>query len=117
MDYTIDYEINGEILIPLENNLEKSDSSFTSKVINLEEIVEKNYKDFRSILFQGELLRFFVVLKLDTNSHLNDLINALYFKFEFDPTFDITQDISHEKDLNDTTVIMPEDAEKNIVKI
>ena len=114
-DYVIDYEIYGEILIPLENNTEKTDYS-SLKVNNLEEVLEKHYKDFRSILFQGELLRFYVVLKLDTNSQVNEMINELYFKFEFDSAFDNNLEQSNVKDMNDPSTLLFEDnLEKNIV--
>ena len=99
MEYHLDYDIIGEVMIPLENNFienqqtdgpispSKNQIPLTNHLsIKLESILEKNYKDFRSILFQGELLRFFVVLRIDKSDDLNteEIIKSLHIKFEFD---------------------------------
>ena len=88
MEYIFDCDLVGEVLIPLENNLENTGGEDTN--IKLENILNNNYKDFRSILFQGELLRFYVVIKLNfTNSFdINNFLNNLYIKFDFDPSCD-----------------------------
>lgn len=90
MEYVFDCDIVGEIMIPLENNLEGGKNKDINKFMRLDSILSQNYKDFRSILFQGELLRLFVVIKLDANSsmNVNELMENLYVKFEFDPSCD-----------------------------
>jgi hypothetical protein len=87
MEYIFDCDLVGEVLIPLENNLENSAGETT---IEIENILKNNYKDFRSILFQGELLRFYVVIRLNfiNNFDINNFMNNLYIKFEFDPSCD-----------------------------
>jgi hypothetical protein len=89
MEYLLDYDIFGEVLIPLENNLEHS---YEKSNINLESILNKNFKDFRSILFQGELLRFFVVLQIksqtDSQIDAKKFLNDIFIKFDFDPSCD-----------------------------
>jgi hypothetical protein len=99
MEYTFDCDIIGEILIPLKNNFGEihDTNNFNNKqkfnpfALRLDSILEgKNFKDFRSILFQGELLRFFIVLKIEKTKDINilSLINNLYIKFEFDSSCD-----------------------------
>lgn len=87
MEYLIDIDIIGEIFIPLENNLEKFNN--TSK--NLDTLFEKSFNDFRSIVFQGEVLRLFVALKIDSPNKINTLLEEMFFKLEFDPSCDIDE--------------------------
>jgi hypothetical protein len=95
MDFLFVCDLVGEIAIPLENNVgDKSTPSF----LKLETVLEKNFMDFRSILFQGELLRLFVIIKLDPstmnstndNSSMNmrNFVDNLHIKFEFDTSCD-----------------------------
>ncbi len=100
MEYTFDYDLVGEIMIPLTNNNgeapeepKSNRKNFNNKIkinplgFRLESILEgKNFKDFRSILFQGELLRFFIILKMEKTKNVDilKLINDIHIKFEFD---------------------------------
>ena len=100
MEYTFDYDLVGEIMIPLTNNNgevpeepKSNRKNFNNKIkinplgFRLESILEgKNFKDFRSILFQGELLRFFIILKIEKTNNVDilKLINDIHIKFEFD---------------------------------
>jgi hypothetical protein len=117
MEYLLDYDIVGEVLIPLENNLEHS---YEKSNISLESILNKNFKDFRSILFQGELLRFFVVLKIKAANdeqlpNPSDFLNDLFIKFDFDPScdnieaeFKVTDDMFYKPEENDTSLLLSE---------
>ena len=58
MDLYIDPEVTGEVLIPLENG-----SFFPNKNIpSFQDISTCSYKKFRNVLFQGECLKFYIVL-------------------------------------------------------
>ena len=104
MEYTFDCDIVGEIMIPLKNNFgeikeepKSSRKNFNNKLkinplaFRLESVLEeKNFRDFRSTLFQGELLRFFIVLKIEKTKdiEISKLINNIHIKFEFDSSCD-----------------------------
>ena len=55
----LDFNINGEILIPLENSSFLSDK----KEITYKDLYESSYNQFRNVLFQGELIKFYILLK------------------------------------------------------
>ena len=80
MEYVIDVDIIGEILIPLENNKDKNHKTYQK----LDSLLDKNFVDFRSIIFQGEVLRFFLVLKIDSPNNIENLLDEMFFKLEFD---------------------------------
>ena len=61
--------IIGEILIPLENTL-TSLTETNNEITDLENILNLNIYSFRSIIFQNELLRFFLVIKFLYSSAL-----------------------------------------------
>jgi hypothetical protein len=116
MEIILDYDIVGEVLIPLENNLEHS---YEKSNISLDSILNKNFKDFRSILFQGELLRFFVVLKIKSNNdelpNPAEFLSDLFIKFDFDPScdnneaeFKITDDFFYKPEENDALQLLNE---------
>ena len=87
MEYVLDCDVIGEILIPLENNIDQKTSDH--KYNDLSQLTNKTYKDFRSILFQGELLRFFLIAKIDTPQNNSEFFDNLFVKFEFDPSCDV----------------------------
>lgn len=109
MEYIIDIDIIGEILIPLENTSEKNNKTF----INLGSIIDLSFNDFRSILFQGEVLRYFLVLKIDS-PHNIDLIEEMYFKLEFDPSCDMEDMESTKADEIENDLGFPNENENNI---
>jgi hypothetical protein len=82
MEYTIDVDLIGEILIPLENT--KNKSNLIKTFTNLEDLLNSNFNSFRSIIFQGEVLRVFIVMKIDTQKNIEKLLEETYFKIEFD---------------------------------
>ena len=80
----IDYEILGEVLIPLENgNFLGNKSSVTFQDLN-----KCNYKLFRKILFQGELLKFYITLQTSkqTIPNIISIFNKIRFNIEFEST-------------------------------
>ena len=87
METMADYEIYGEILIPLKNS-----NFFDNKEnLSLKDISECLYFNFRNILFQGELLRFIIIIKCDNYSKSN--FDKLVFKIEFeDPNSQISEE-------------------------
>jgi hypothetical protein len=95
-----DIDLIGEIMIPLQN-VENSGTNKSSKRFStvsnfsivgshLGKILDQNFKEFRSILFQGELLRLVVVVKLpEKNEKLSkNLLRDTYIKFDFDSSCD-----------------------------
>ena len=119
MEYVFDCDVIGEILIPLENYMEQKISD--QKFIDLSKLTEKTFKDFRSILFQGELLRFFLLAKIDTPQNNSEFFDNLFVKFEFDPSCDFNSTVGSDSDINqgyECNVSIPEgDNDSSIVPI
>lgn len=84
MEPMIDYEILGEVLIPLENGKFLSNKS----PINYNDLNTCNYKLFRKILFQGELLKFYITLQSNKSniSDISSIFDKIYFNIEFEST-------------------------------
>ena len=84
MDLLLDFNINGEVLIPLEN------SNFLSekKEITYKDLYECSYNQFRNVLFQGELIKFYILLKTTNieKSKIKSFFENLFFKIEFEST-------------------------------
>ena len=80
----IDYEILGDVLIPLENGKFLSNKS----PINYNDLNSCNYKLFRKILFQGELLKFYITLQSSKSniSDISSIFDKIYFNIEFEST-------------------------------
>lgn len=80
----IEFNINGEVLIPLEN------SNFLSqkKDITYKDLKDCTYNQFRNVLFQGELIKFYILLKPDNMepSKIKSFLENLYFKIDFEST-------------------------------
>ena len=80
----IEFNINGEVLIPLEN------SNFLSqkKDITYKDLKECTYNQFRNVLFQGELIKFYILLKPENMepSKIKSFLENLYFKIDFEST-------------------------------
>jgi len=100
MEYIIDVDLIGEILIPLENS--NSGKKFKKTFTNLEEVIEKKFNDFRSIIFQGEVLRIFVAMKIDTQKNIENLLEETFLKIEFDPFCDKEESEENDKKNEDT---------------
>ena len=84
MDAMIDYEILGDVLIPLENGKFLSNKS----PITYNDLNSCNYKLFRKILFQGELLKFYITLQSNkaNKSDISSIFDKIYFNIEFEST-------------------------------
>ena len=79
----IDYEIQGEVLIPLENGNFLRDKS----PITFEDLNKCTYKSFRKILFQGESLKFYITLKTSKQiPNISSLFDKIHFNIEFEST-------------------------------
>ena len=84
MDLILDFNINGEVLIPLENSNFLSDKKETT----YKDLYECSYNQFRNVLFQGELIKFYILLK-STNieqTKIKSFFENLFFKIEFEST-------------------------------
>ena len=84
MDLLLDFNINGEVLIPLENSNFLSDK----KEIAYKDLYECSYNQFRNVLFQGELIKFYILLKTTNieKSKIKSFFENLFFKIEFEST-------------------------------
>ena len=84
MDLILDFNINGEVLIPLENSKFLCDK----KEVTYKDLYECSYKQFRNVLFQGELIKFYILLKSDNieSSKIKSFFENLFFKIEFEST-------------------------------
>ena len=93
MENISEENIFGDIFIPLENNLVKTKENEIDEYEDMTKIFEQDYKKFRGIIFQNELLRFFLVIKIENSSlileknvnlwKIDDIVNNLYIKIEF----------------------------------
>jgi hypothetical protein len=84
MDLMLDFNINGEVLIPLENSNFLSDK----KEITYKDLYECSYNQFRNVLFQGELIKFYILLKSHNieKTKIQSFFENLFFKIEFEST-------------------------------
>ena len=83
MEYNLDPEVSGEVLIPFENN----SLSFNKHPPTFQDLSSCSFKSFRKILFQGETLKFFIVLKAIKKNEVNiqEFFDKIFFKVEFEP--------------------------------
>lgn len=96
MELMVDYDINGEVFIPLENG----NFLDSKKDITYQDIQDCYYTQFRNVLFQGEILKFYIVLKCDNKSISID--EDFYFKIEFESTEVENLNIEGETQIVDT---------------
>ena len=83
MNLTLDPEVIGEVLIPLKNGSFSSNSHPPT----FQDLFSCSYKSFRNILFQGETLKFYIVLKSPKQKSINlsNFFDKIFFKIEFQP--------------------------------
>ena len=114
----MDFDVNFEkyVLIPfLTSNLKDRNETLT-----YENISKMTYKDFRNVIFQGELLKFYIIIK-SSNSipNLKEYLEQFYFKIEFEKSNETNQsdnqsilsnqnENEYEKTLNDLFTINTE---------
>ena len=67
-----------EIFIPLENTM--TSSNVSSKFDSIDDLLSFTINDFRSIIFQNELLIFFLVLKFNDNKYIDDFVETINVK-------------------------------------
>lgn len=56
--------------------------------LKYEDLSKYNYLNFRKVLLQGELLKFYIVLKIDgeKTQAARDILDGIFFKIEFETT-------------------------------
>ena len=109
----IDYEILGDVLIPLENS-----NFFENKsTITLEDLNKCDYKSFRKILFQGESIKFYIVIQANKKNipNISSVYDKLYFNIEFEST-EVVKNININKEENSISNEEDEDSEKPYFK-
>ena len=76
MEFMIDYDIQGEILLPLKYTGELKDK------LKYEDLSKYNYLNFKKVLLQGELLKFYIVLKIDgeKTQAARDILDGIFLK-------------------------------------
>ena len=67
MDSMMESEITGDVLIPLENGNFYPDKNPPS----YQDFYSCSYKSFRNVLFQGETLKFYIILKANKPKEVN----------------------------------------------
>ena len=92
MDF-LDYDVQGEILLPLKHTKTES--------MKYEEISNTSYLNYRNILLQGELIHFYVILKIQGLSQNESLkiLNSLHFKIDFQSTLSSGKSDSTQNDI------------------
>jgi hypothetical protein len=98
-----DPEISGEVLIPFENGQFLSDKHPPS----FQDLSLCSFKSFRNVLFQGESLRIFIVLKSSKqkSQKITEFFDKIFFKIEFEPNdLDKNLNINENEDENDNTI-------------
>ena len=78
----IDPEVTGEVLIPFANGSFLSNKNLPS----FKDLSSYNFKHFRNILFQGESLKFYIVLKASKqkSTNISEFFDKILFKIEFE---------------------------------
>ena len=98
-----DPEISGEVLIPFENGQFLSDKHPPS----FQDLSSCSFKSFRNVLFQGESLRIFIVLKSSKqkSQNITEFFDKIFFKIEFEPNdLDKNLNINENDEENDNTI-------------
>ena len=98
-----DPEISGEVLIPFENGQFLSDKHPPS----FQDLSSCSFKSFRNVLFQGESLRIFIVLKSSKqkSKNITEFFDKIFFKIEFEPNdLDKNLNINENEEENDNTI-------------
>jgi hypothetical protein len=85
MEMMLDFNINGEVLIPFYNSsslFQKPDS------LSVKDIYNCNFSNFRNVLFQGELIKLYILLRPDNmeTSRIKPFLESLFFKIELEST-------------------------------
>ena len=98
----LDFNINGEILIPFYNSSTLSTDKNTS--LSIKDICNHTYSDFRNILFQGELIKLYILLQPDNMdpSRIKNFLDNLFFKIELESTIDVGNNSESENILEQT---------------
>ena len=107
MDLMSDPDVSGEVLIPFENKLffsEKHPPTF--KDLSL-----FSFKSFRTVLFQGEILKFYVILKTSKQKSINisNFFDKIFFKVELEPN-----DIDKNLNINENEEEKSDESDKEI---
>lgn len=114
MEFTFEYNINGEILIPLEdtfnhiiihNNNEDDMNDKTNCITPLSHYLTYNYTKFRSVLYENEVMRSIIGIRFtkiqgeedEPETKIEDFIKNILIQIEFSIDFDID---SNENDNN-----------------
>ena len=100
MEVMLDFNINGEILIPFFN----SSSLKNNNSLSVKDICNCTYSDFRNILFQGELIKLYILLQPDNMepSRIKNFLDNLFFKIELESTSGLGTNNENEKLLEST---------------
>ena len=85
MEMMLDFNINGEVLIPFYNS---SFLSSKNSPVSIKDIRNSSYSDFRNVLFQGELIKLYILLKPDNieKEKIKSFLESLFFKIELEST-------------------------------
>ena len=85
MEMMLDFNINGEVLIPFYNS---SFLSSKNSPVSVKDIRKSSYSDFRNVLFQGELIKLYILLKPDNieKEKIKSFLESLFFKIELEST-------------------------------
>ena len=85
MEMMLDFNINGEVLIPFYNS---SFLSSKNSPVSVKDIRNSSYSDFRNVLFQGELIKLYSLLKPDNieKEKIKSFLESLFFKIELEST-------------------------------
>ena len=85
MEMMLDFNINGEVFIPFYNS---SFLSSKNSPVSVKDIRNSSYSDFRNVLFQGELIKLYILLKPDNieKEKIKSFLESLFFKIELEST-------------------------------
>ena len=99
MEPTLDFEINGDILIPFDNGaFLNNKEKMTFKDLNT-----CTFKQFRNVLFQGELVKLYIVVKTKKKDvkNIKKILERINFMIEFISTKSKTDDIDFNNQTNE----------------
>ena len=99
MEPTLDFEIISEILIPFDNGAFLNNK----EKITFQDLNTCNFKQFRNVLFQGELVKIYIVVKVKKKDikNIKKILERINFIIEFMSTNSKTDDIELNNQTND----------------
>lgn len=121
MEHLFDEDLIGEVVIPMEpkslkalktNYPDKSNQEVKDMYLNnVKSLVDNSYTQFRSTIFFGEYLNFYVLIKSD---NMKNILDHLYVKIDFDVVGGNQEKELLSKDIDNAILFIDENKDANL---